>query len=136
MSIVLLTFSEVMTMKRRLVIVAAIATLFPLLAAAHTKLTETAPANGSVVKVAPDQIMLMFSEAANLTKLTIQKAGDKAVQKLGPLPKDAAAHFMIAAPKLGPGSYTLSYRALSDDNHVASGTVTFTIATDAKGTKP
>jgi methionine-rich copper-binding protein CopC len=119
-------------MKSRVNIVATIAAILPLMAAAHTELKQATPANGSVVKAAPEQIMLMFSEAATLTKLTIQKAGDKGAQKLGPLPKTPAEHFMVAAPKLGPGAYVVSYRALSDDNHVASGTVKFGVSADAK----
>ena len=119
-------------MKRIKTFVAAMAACIPLLAAAHTELKQATPADGSVMQTPPQQIMLMFSEAANLTALTIQKAGDKEAQKLGPLPKAAAAHFMIAAPKLGPGVYTLNYRAVSDDNHVVSGTLKFTVSADAK----
>jgi methionine-rich copper-binding protein CopC len=115
-------------MKRTNTIVTAIAACLPLVAVAHTQLKQATPANGSVVKTAPAQIMLMFSEAANLTRLTIQKTGDQQAQKLGPLPKAAARHFMIVAPKLGPGAYTVSYRAVSDDNHIASGTVKFTVS--------
>jgi methionine-rich copper-binding protein CopC len=128
-------------MKCTKMIVAAIAALLPLLATAHTALKQATPANGSVVKVAPEQIMLMFSEAASLTMLTIQKSGDKEPQKLGPLPKAAAARFMIAAPKLGPGAYTVSYRAVSDDSHVVAGTVKFSVSPEATpanatGSKP
>jgi methionine-rich copper-binding protein CopC len=119
-------------MKRRATLATLIAVIFPLMAAAHTELKQATPANGSVIATPPAQIMLMFSQAATVTKLTIQKTGDMTVQNLGPLPKAAAEHFMIAAPKLGWGSYVVTYRAVSDDNHVASGTVRFTISADAK----
>lgn len=123
-------------MTHRTTIVAAMTALLPLMAAAHTTLMQSIPANGSVVKMAPAQLVLRFSEAAALTKLTIQKTGDKEAQTLGPLSRTAAEHFLIAAPKLGPGSYVVRYRALSDDGHVASGTLTFTVSANAAAPKP
>jgi methionine-rich copper-binding protein CopC len=92
-------------MKHIVVIAAVTATLFPLLATAHTELKQSAPANGSVVKMAPKQIMLMFSETATLTALSIQKTGDKE-------------------------AYVVKYRALSNDSHVAAGTLKFSVSTD------
>jgi methionine-rich copper-binding protein CopC len=32
---------------------------------------------------------------------------------------------VIPAPQLAPGSYTLSYRVLSDDGHIMSGSIKF-----------
>ncbi len=99
-------------------------------AQAHTHLKEAMPADGSTVKAAPEQIMLTFSEAARVTALTIQKDGGEE-QKLAPLPTAASAHVMVPAPKLAPGKYTVSYRVVSDDNHVMSGKLHFTIADSA-----
>jgi len=99
-------------------------------AQAHTHLKEAMPADGSTVKAAPEQIMLMFSEAAKVTALTIQKEGGEE-QKLAPLPTTASAHVMVPAPKLAPGKYTVNYRVVSDDGHVMGGKVHFTIADSA-----
>ena len=114
-------------------IIGALAALFaPLLAAAHSTATFTTPANGAVLKAAPAEFMLMFNEASKVTKLTLQKKGDAEEQKLGPVSGDATQHFSIAAPKLGPGEYTLRYRTISLDNHIMSGTVKFTITPPAR----
>ena len=37
----------------------------------------------------------------------------------------ASSGALIAAPKLTPGSYTLSYRVVSDDSHIMSGSIKF-----------
>ena len=96
---------------------------------AHSHLKSSMPADGSTV-MAPKQIMLMFSAAARVTALTIQKDGE-AEQKLAPLPSEPAAHVMVRAPKLTPGKYTVTYRILSNDNHVMSGKLHFTVSDSA-----
>jgi methionine-rich copper-binding protein CopC len=112
----------------------ALATL-PVLAQAHAHLNMAAPSDGSVVNTAPETIMLMFSESAHLTALSIQKEGDAQPQKIESLPKEASDHFMIPAPKLEPGVYTVKYRVVAAaDNHVSSGTIRFTLSPDAKAT--
>ena len=107
-------------------IAALLVSLAPL-AQAHTHLKDAVPADNSTVKAPPENIMLTFSEAAKVTALSIQKEGGEE-QKLSPLPTAAAAHVMVPAPKLAPGKYTVSYRVLSDDNHVMSGKIHFTVA--------
>jgi methionine-rich copper-binding protein CopC len=103
--------------------------LWPLAAAAHAHLQQAFPAEGSVVNTAPAQFMLKFSEAAQLTALSVQKQGEPQAQKIQPLPTAASAQISVAAPKLEPGVYELRYRVVSADSHVVSGSVHFTIAT-------
>jgi methionine-rich copper-binding protein CopC len=93
---------------------------------AHAHLLQAAPADGSTLTQPPSAFSLKFNEAATLTALTIQKDGQPA-QKVGALPTKPSAQFNIPAPKLDAGSYTLTYRVLSDDNHVMSGTVKFKV---------
>lgn len=119
-------------MKVHRFIVAVAAACAPLLTLAHSTTASTTPANGAVLKAAPAEFMLMFNAASKVTKLTLQKKGDAEEQKLGPLSGDATQHFAIAAPKLGPGEYTLRYRTVSTDNHIMSGTVKFSISAAAK----
>ena len=118
---------------------AAVLAFTAMAAQAHTHLKEAVPANGSTVKVAPEQIMLTFSAPARVTALTIQKEGEKE-QKLAPLPTEAAAHVMVPAPKLTPGKYVVNWRVVGADNHVMSGKLQFTVdpaatPTAAKPTK-
>ena len=100
--------------------------LLPLLAQAHTHLQKSTPAANSN-GAAPGQLMLQFSEATRLTALTLQKAGGPEGHKLGPLPVQPDKLIRLAAPKLDPGAYVLSWRALGDDGHVMSGTLRFTV---------
>lgn len=72
-------------------------------------------------------LALNFSQPVPLTALTLQK-GDEKAQTLGPLPELAGAAARIALPKLAPGIYLVSWRALSKDNHVMSGQFRFTLS--------
>jgi len=93
---------------------------------AHTHLKQSAPAEGSIVTAAPANFVLTFSEAARVTALTVQKEGE-AAQKLAPLPSAPAEQVTVPAPKLAPGKYVINWRVVSDDNHIMSGKLHFTI---------
>ncbi len=110
---------------RKLALV-ALGSLLPLLAQAHTHLQKSTPAANSS-GAAPEQLVLQFSEATRLTALTLQKAGGQEGRKLGPLPAQPDKLIRLAAPKLDPGAYVLSWRGLGDDGHVMSGTLRFTV---------
>ncbi|MFT3907190.1 MAG: copper resistance protein CopC [Steroidobacteraceae bacterium] len=95
-------------------------------AQAHAHLHESSPANGAVLKSAPKELSMSFSEAVQFTALTLSKDG-AAAQKLEPLPRQAAAKVSVPLPALGAGSYTVSYRVVSDDGHLMNGTLAFTL---------
>jgi methionine-rich copper-binding protein CopC len=104
-------------------------------ACAHAHLKDAVPAEGSTVKASPDHIVLTFSEAAKLTALTIQKDGE-AEQKLAPLPKEESAQLSVVVPKLSPGKYVVNWRVVSDDTHIMSGKLHFTVADPAASSTP
>ena len=57
--------------------------------------------------------------------------GDE-LQKIGPLMNHASAQFTLPAPQLGPGVYSVQFRALDpEDGHISSGKFTFTIGPGA-----
>jgi copper resistance protein C len=100
------------------------------LAAAHSHLQKTEPADGATLQAAPHEFRLSFAEPVKLTALSLQK-DQEAVQKL-PLPGTTAEkQFSLPAPTLAPGHYQLSWRALSDDGHVMPGKLSFTITPQA-----
>ena len=109
-----------------------IALLFALagVAQAHTHLTKSTPEDKSVLFSPPQQLLLHFSAATRLTALTLQKEGDKEGSKLGPLPKEAAADFTLPLKTLTPGSYTVNWRVVGDDNHIMNGVLKFTVKSD------
>ncbi len=113
---------------------AIIAGLFtmPLLVFAHAHLEKSDPTNGSIMTAVPDHFLLMFSEAAHLTSMTLQKEGDADAQKIAPLPAEASTNFSVPAPKLTAGVYTLRFRNVAaDDNHVTAGSIRFTVTGQA-----
>ena len=111
-------------MSRLALLTAAVLYLACTAAWSHAHLTASEPAEGTTVK-APAQIVLSFSEAAQLTMLTLQRDGAQPQQL--PLPAAAGSRLAIATPPLPAGSYTLKWRALASDGHVSSGTVHFAV---------
>src|SRR6266852_7011174 len=98
-------------------------------ASAHAHLQKSSPADGSVITTSPANLVLNFSEAARLTALSIQK-GSEPEQKLKPLPTTAAQQISVPLPPLTPGTYSVNWRVVSDDGHVMSGALHFTLAAD------
>jgi methionine-rich copper-binding protein CopC len=96
-------------------------------ASAHAHLKQSTPAEGAVVSTAPTQIVLTFNEPALVTSLSIQHDANQP-EKLGPVPKDAEVTITVPTPGLKPGKYVVTWRAISDDKHITSGQVRFTVA--------
>jgi hypothetical protein len=96
---------------------------------AHAHLTAAVPADGSAGK-APEHIVLSFSEAARITAMTLQRDGEEP-RKLTSLAAEKAARITVPLPKLAPGRYTLSWRAVGEDSHVVPGTLHFTVVESA-----
>jgi len=93
---------------------------------AHAHLVSATPADNSRLATAPERLVLSFSEAARLTALWIQKQGGEK-QKVSDLPADPARQVSVALPRLAPGAYTVSFRALSADGHVVPGEIHFAL---------
>jgi len=108
---------------------------FGVTASAHAHLQRASPADGSVVTTSPSNVVLNFSEAARLTAASIQK-GDQPRQNLRPLPATAARQISVPLPRLAPGSYSVSWRVVSADGHVMSGTLRFTLASGRAAEQP
>src|SRR5882724_186652 len=102
---------------------------FGVAANAHAHLQKSNPADNSVITTSPSNLVLNFSEAARLTALSIQKDSEPA-QNLKPLPTTAAQQITVPLPQLTSGTYSVSWRVLSDDGHVMAGALHFTLAAD------
>ncbi|MFI6336277.1 copper resistance CopC/CopD family protein [Streptomyces sp. NPDC050535] len=100
-------------------------------ASAHAALKGTDPQDGSVVKKAPTQITLTFTESVGLLDDSFRvitpdnrrvhtgkpgHAGDRANTALVSLPDD-----------MGTGTFTVAWRVVSADSHPVSGAFTFSI---------
>jgi copper transport protein len=104
----------------------------PASAFAHAHLESAQPAKGSVVAASPAQVVLKYSEPVALLELTLEKAGGR-VQKLEPLPPDAARSLSVPLPKLADGAYTVRYKVVSDDTHEANGSLHFRVGAAVAG---
>ena len=109
--------------------------MFGVTAGAHAHLQESSPADNSVITTSPANLVLNFSEAARLTALSIQKDNEPE-RKLQPPSAAAAQQISVPLPQLAPGSYSVSWHVLSEDGHVMSGTVHFTLAAEQAPDRP
>ncbi|MCZ4513836.1 copper resistance protein CopC [Streptomyces sp. ActVer] len=100
-------------------------------ASAHASLSDSNPADTSVLKTAPKQVTLAFTEAVNLSDGSLrvlspknERADRGAPTHLGG--KGNTARVMLRG-KLSEGTYTVSWRVVSADSHPISGAFTFSI---------
>ncbi|WP_030271095.1 FixH family protein [Streptomyces sp. NRRL B-24484] len=115
------------------VLAAAVAVLFggAGTAAAHATLVSTDPAQGAVTATAPAAVTLTFSEGVSLTADSVRvldPAGKQvdngdAAHADG---KEASARVTLRQG-LGNGTYTVAWRAVSEDSHPVGGAFTFSI---------
>jgi methionine-rich copper-binding protein CopC len=99
-----------------------------MLATAHTHLTKTVPADGSVLSASPPNFILTFAKPARLTALWLQK-GSESKQKLGPLPSDMGLEISVPAPHLTTGNYILGWVSVAQDGHIMPGQLRFRVNT-------
>ncbi|MGQ5634505.1 MULTISPECIES: copper resistance CopC/CopD family protein [unclassified Streptomyces] len=98
-------------------------------ASAHAALTGSDPAQGVVVKQAPSQVSLTFSEkvAMNDDSLRVLDPRGKPVQTGGPANLSGTTYAVKLKGGLGKGTYTVTYQVVSADSHPVSGAYTFSI---------
>jgi methionine-rich copper-binding protein CopC len=109
-------------------------------AAAHAELMRADPAIDSVVANAPTQVQLWFSEQPELrfSEVRVVDQAGRPVDR-GDLRADPAdpLSVIVGLNSLSPGSYTVSWKALSAvDGHVTRGVFVFTVGLDQTPTGP
>jgi methionine-rich copper-binding protein CopC len=97
----------------------------------HLKLKHSFPAKDTVLSSAPDAVRLWLTEKADLpaTKITVTGAANAGVPLARPTRGNAADAPIEAkfTQPVGPGRYTVSWKTMSKDGHVVSGTFGFTV---------
>ncbi|MEU8974674.1 copper resistance protein CopC [Streptomyces monashensis] len=98
-------------------------------ASAHAALTGSDPAQGVVVKQAPGQVTLTFSEkvATNDDSLRVLDPRGKPVQTGKPANLSGTTYGIKLRSGLGKGTYTVTYQIVSADSHPVSGAYTFSV---------
>ncbi|MEU8877564.1 copper resistance protein CopC [Streptomyces javensis] len=105
-------------------------------ASAHAALTSTDPADGSVVKTAPREVTLNFSEGVLLSGDSVRVLDPKGKRvdtgktaHVDGKSSTAAAGLHSGLPD---GTYTVAWKAVSEDSHPVSGAFTFSIGAPSK----
>ncbi|MFD3453978.1 copper resistance CopC/CopD family protein [Streptomyces sp. NPDC058691] len=107
-------------------------------ASAHAALVKTEPAQGSVVKTAPQQVRLTFSEGVLLASDAVRvlgpdgKRADSGAASNGGEGSDTAV--VALRPGLGNGTYTVAWKAVSADSHPVAGAFVFSVGAPSKTT--
>ena len=97
---------------------------------AHAFLDHATPAVGSTVPTAPEAVTMWFTQELEpaFTTATVTDVSGNTVDT-GPAqidPKDPT-ELRVALKKLSPGTYTVSWHALSVDTHTTTGHFAFTV---------
>jgi copper transport protein len=107
-------------------------------ASAHAALIRTDPGDGSVVKTAPQRVVLTFSEGVLLSADSLRVLDPRGANVATGAPghadgKDSGATATVPLrPGLGNGTYTVAWRAISQDSHPVSGAFTFSIGSASR----
>ena len=98
---------------------------------AHAFLDHASPAVGSTVPTAPGAVTMWFTQQLEpaFTTATVTDASGNTVDT-GPAQVDSndPLELRVGLKKLSPGTYTVSWHALSVDTHTTTGHFTFTVA--------
>ncbi|MFE4971021.1 FixH family protein [Kitasatospora sp. NPDC056651] len=100
-------------------------------ASAHATLDSTDPRQNSVVATAPQAVTLTFSESVSLSSDSVRvlDPAGKPVDTGNPAHADGKGNTARVGLKggLANGTYTVAWRAVSDDSHPVGGAFTFSV---------
>ncbi|MFF8861995.1 copper resistance CopC/CopD family protein [Streptomyces sp. NPDC015139] len=98
-------------------------------ASAHAALTGSDPAQGVVVKKAPSQVSLTFSETVAMTGDSVRVLDPKGrpVQTGTPADVSGTTYAVRLKSGLAKGTYTVAYQVVSADSHPVAGAYTFSV---------
>ncbi|MEU5594090.1 copper resistance protein CopC [Streptomyces sp. NPDC020298] len=105
-------------------------------ASAHAALTGSDPAQGVVVKKAPTQVSLTFSEQVSMNddSLHVLDPKGKKVDVGKPSNISGTTYAVQLKSGLADGTYTVAYQVVSADSHPVSGAYTFSVGAPSQTT--
>ena len=103
--------------------------LAPAVANAHSHVLFSEPADKAVVDTAPTQLRLLFSGNVSVQPGSIQVFDPEGarVDRGSPTTPGNAARVTQRLAATAQGTYGVSYRVSSEDGHVITGTLTFSV---------
>jgi copper transport protein len=111
-------------------VAALVLVLTPARADAHAELLSTEPATGEQLAIAPDQVVLHFSEAVNLGDdlvRVLDSAGDEVDTGDATHLDGESSSVALPLPPLDDGAYVVAWRVVSSDSHPVGGAFTFRV---------
>jgi len=121
---------------RSLLVAAAIAAAIPLPVAAHAFLESASPAAGESVAAGPAKVELHFTESLE-NSFSGVSVFDAAGHDMATGPSAAhGAEMELPLKKLAPGTYRVSWHAVSVDTHRTEGKYEFVVLSGAAATAP
>ncbi|MBW1598721.1 copper resistance CopC/CopD family protein [Streptomyces sp. JJ38] len=105
-------------------------------AAAHATLTESDPAEGSVVARAPDAVTLTFTEdvAVSDDAVRVLDPRGERVDEGGAKQPESGTVSVALRPGIADGTYTVTWQAVSADSHPIAGAFTFSVGAPSETT--
>lgn len=100
---------------------------------AHNDLTQSSPADGSVLNVAPETIAMEFTGEVQLLRFVLTDSGNKVLATAFKPSADARKSFAVALPALEQDTYTASWAIMGSDGHLVEKTFSFTVDHTAEG---
>jgi copper transport protein len=106
-------------------------------ASAHAVVTSSEPMQGAVLRSAPREVTLTFSEGVALSGDSIRVFGPRGhradIGEIRDLGNGRAVKYGVGLhPGLPEGTFTVAWKAVSADSHPVSGAFTFSIGTPSK----
>jgi methionine-rich copper-binding protein CopC len=94
---------------------------------AHATLQSAQPRVGSTVASAPSQVTLSFSQRLepNFSSITVTNGSGQRVD--GGKASVSGSTMSVSLRAIGPGTYHVTWRALSVDTHTTQGSFSFTV---------
>ncbi|MTI15965.1 copper resistance protein CopC [Rhodobacteraceae bacterium RKSG542] len=94
---------------------------------AHSKKMKAVPQDGAVLDEAPQRIEVMMTTPLRLTMVTLVGAEGGEVPTDFKLDMQLTEMLSVTPDALAAGSYTFSWRGLSQDGHPTSGQIRFEV---------
>jgi methionine-rich copper-binding protein CopC len=112
---------------RLLAALLAVAALGSAPAFAHAEMTQSNIADKASLAKAPDAFTASFEEKAAITGLMLMSDAGKHIDLTYKPAKEMTKTLSVPLPKLAPGAYTLSFKAVAKDGHAMMTAIHFTI---------
>ena len=101
-------------------------------AQAHSTLERSEPKDGAILKSAPNELRIWFTEPikVGLSTIEVRNAANQQVDQrdFHSDPEEPALVHLSLGANLAPGLYRVAWTAVAQDMHVAKGRITFQVA--------